>query len=104
MREKRKEKPTIDMCYYRDSESGNLCSDSPSWKVKGDKYRFKICDKHLAWGIRLSGLPALVDKYEPANPEKPHMFQEFNSPESHRDYSCKPTLVGKRPTPPPAKK
>jgi hypothetical protein len=101
MREPRKEKPTIDMCYYRNPDSGDPCVCTPAWKLKGDKYRFKVCDGHLAWGIRLSGLPALVDKYEPNSGMG--QFEEVSDPSLHKDYSNKPTLVGKRPTPLPPK-
>lgn len=64
MREKR-ESPTVDMCYFRGVRKSQPCSNAPSWKLKGDKHRFKVCDEHLAWGIRLSGVPALVETYEP---------------------------------------
>jgi hypothetical protein len=64
MREKR-ETPTIDMCYYRGVRKSQPCSHPPLWRLKGEKYRFKVCDEHLAWGIRLSGMPALVEKFEP---------------------------------------
>ena len=92
MRE-RKEKPTIDMCYFRDETFRNPCACSPSWKLEGDKYRFKVCDEHLAWGIRLSGLPARVDKYEPV--PKKGQVEEFSSPVLHKDYSEKDTVAFK---------
>lgn len=100
MRE-RKEKPTVDMCYFREEGTRDPCTCTPAWKLRGDKYRFKVCDLHLAWGIRLSGLPALVDKHE-LNSPKGH-FEEFSDPSVHADYSNKPTLVGKRPTSRPPK-
>jgi len=91
----RKEKPTIDMCFHKEAGSGNLCKHKPTWKLKGEKHKFKVCDEHLAWGIRICGLPAMVDKYDP-NPEKSH-FEEFNPPEvAHKDYSGNPTIVGKK--------
>jgi hypothetical protein len=61
MREKR-ETVTIDMCYYRGVRKSQPCANPPLWRLKGEKYRFKVCDEHLAWGIRLSGMPALVEK------------------------------------------
>jgi len=71
MREKR-ESPTIDMCYFRGIKKSQPCTQTPQWRLKGDKHRFKVCDEHLAWGIRLSGFPALVEKYE----TDPHKRQE----------------------------
>lgn len=66
MREKR-EKPTVEMCYFRQEKTNEPCVESPTWKLQGAKHKFKCCDAHLAWGIRLSGYPAMVDKYEPAD-------------------------------------
>lgn len=70
MREKR-EKPTIDMCYHRDIKTGSPCVIPPMWKLKGEKHAFKVCDEHLAWGIRTSGFPALVDKHESSPKKEP---------------------------------
>lgn len=82
MREK-KEKPTIDMCYYKEGPEGP-CTEAPQWKLKGETKRFKVCDQHLAWGIRLSGYPALVDKYEAIPKGK---VEECNKPEIHKDFA-----------------
>lgn len=45
------------------------CGHKPAWKLSGksDALRFKVCDEHLAWGIRLCGFPALVDAHKPRN-------------------------------------
>lgn len=67
MAQKRKETPTIDLCYHKKEGTGELCGDLPSWGINNDKFSFKVCDAHLAWGIRFSGTPAMVDKYVPRN-------------------------------------
>lgn len=83
MRE-RNEKPTIDMCYYKEGPEGP-CVETPQWKLKGETKRFKVCDHHLAWGIRLSGYPALVDKYDLPPPRE--QVKEVSNPENHKDFS-----------------
>lgn len=55
-------KSTIEMCYHKDEHSES-CEFSPKWTVASEKTAFRVCDKHLAWGIRLSGAPARVDEY-----------------------------------------
>jgi hypothetical protein len=67
MAREKKENPTIDLCHHRKEITGELCPELPSWRVKNDKLSFKVCDAHLAWGIRFSGTPALVDKHVPRN-------------------------------------
>ena len=63
MREKRSN-PTIEVCFYKEGFK-RLCSNKPSWKIEGpvESLKFKVCDEHLAWAIRLSGYPALVDAH-----------------------------------------
>jgi len=63
MREK-KSTPTLEVCFYKEG-SKRLCSNKPSWKIEGasESLKFKVCDEHLAWAIRLSGYPALVDAH-----------------------------------------
>jgi len=55
---------TVDLCFFKE-EDGSPCSMSVSWKLKASKSgdSFKVCDAHLAWGIRLSGAPALVEEF-----------------------------------------
>ena len=63
MREK-KSVPTIEVCFYKEGAT-RLCSKKPMWKIEGstESLKFKVCDDHLAWAIRLSGYPALVDAH-----------------------------------------
>lgn len=69
MREATRRK-TIDLCFHKEQD-GSPCGDKVLWKLKGstDGKAFKVCDLHLPWGIRLSGYPALVDKFDP-DPEE----------------------------------
>lgn len=52
------------MCFYKEGLTRH-CSNKPMWKVSGvgEGLKFKVCDEHLAWGIRLSGYPALIDSH-----------------------------------------
>lgn len=61
----REEKPTVEMCYHR-GENKDPCAQIPTWKVSNSEkgYRFKVCDVHLAWSLRLCGLPAIVEEYD----------------------------------------
>lgn len=61
----RSDKVTIEMCYHKGDDK-DPCINPPMWKLKtvDGSYRFKVCDAHLAWCIRLCGFPALVDTYE----------------------------------------
>jgi hypothetical protein len=63
MREK-KSSPTIEVCFYKEGPK-RLCGLRPTWKIEGstESLKFKVCDDHLAWAIRLSGFPALVDAH-----------------------------------------
>jgi hypothetical protein len=61
-------KSTIEMCYHKDEHSES-CEFSPKWTVASAKTAFRVCDKHLAWGIRLSGAPARVDEYQKPSEE-----------------------------------
>jgi len=61
MREPSKRK-TVDLCFHK-ADDGSPCGHPVTWKLKGEK-TFKVCDLHLPWGIRLSGYPALVDKFQ----------------------------------------
>lgn len=73
MSKDRGEKQTVEMCYHK-GDNRDPCTNAPTWKLKNpEKGRYKVCDTHLAWGIRLCGFPALVDKYEPDSkpPGKP---------------------------------
>jgi len=54
---------TKKFCHYR-GEGNNLeiCSHLPQWKISNDQKKIlKVCDEHLAWGIRSTGYPALVN-------------------------------------------
>lgn len=57
-------KKTRKFCSFRE-EAGEikLCSNFPLWKICNEekKVKLKVCDEHLAWGIRCSGYPVLVD-------------------------------------------
>lgn len=57
---------TKEMCFFRE---GHLrrCSSKPLWKLQGqlEVQKFKVCDEHLAWGIRLCGCPAMVNVHHP---------------------------------------
>lgn len=84
MAEKR-EKPTVQLCFFR-HENGNICTNSPTWKIEGKFKKFRVCDIHLAWGIRFSGYPALVDKHIDK-----HNFglvkEEIFDPSQRKEYS-----------------
>jgi len=65
-RPEREEKITVEMCYHK-SERKDPCCELPKWKLQNTDSgrKFKVCDIHLAWGIRLCGAPAMVDEYSP---------------------------------------
>lgn len=71
-----REKPTVQFCHHTD-ESGRGCLNQPSWLLQGEDKKLKVCDEHLAWGIKTTGIPARVDEYE----EKP---LEAIVPKPHR--------------------
>lgn len=55
---------TKKFCHYRgDGINLEICSRLPQWKISNDyaRVKLKVCDEHLAWGIRQSGYPALID-------------------------------------------
>ena len=55
---------TKKFCHYRgDGENLEICSHAPQWKICNEekKLKLKVCDKHLAWGIRKAGYPVYVD-------------------------------------------
>lgn len=57
-------KKTRKFCSHRGHEAElNICSNSPLWRICNDekKVKLKVCDEHLAWGIRRAGYPAIVD-------------------------------------------
>jgi len=54
-------KSTVTLCYHQ-SPTGESCKEKVQWQLKGSR-TFRVCDKHLAWGLRFSGLPARVDEY-----------------------------------------
>lgn len=64
MRSEIPRKKTVDLCYHKEPD-GSPCSEKVTWKLKCEESRktFKVCDVHLAWGLRLSGLPAYVDAF-----------------------------------------
>lgn len=66
MGREKKSTPTIEVCFYKEGPK-RLCSGKPTWKIEGssESLKFKVCDEHLAWAIRLSGFPALVDAHVP---------------------------------------
>jgi len=63
MRPHRKSK-TVDLCFFKEDD-GSPCTETVTFKLTHQATReaFKVCDKHLAWGIRLSGAPALVEEF-----------------------------------------
>jgi hypothetical protein len=69
MSDRKNERVTIHMCYFREGNK-DPCTNNPEWKLESTAkiYRFKVCDEHLAWGIRLCGFPALVDQWAPDKP------------------------------------
>lgn len=71
MRAEHPRKQTVDLCYHKEAD-GSPCSEKVMWKLKceGTNKAFKVCDVHLAWGLRLSGLPARVDAFIPNPPEE----------------------------------
>lgn len=62
----RDDKITVEMCFHK-GEKREPCVEDPKWKLSNVEsgYRFKVCDTHLAWAIRLCGAPAMVDEYHP---------------------------------------
>lgn len=61
-----REKPTVQFCHFVD-DCGQGCLNQPSWLLQSDTNKIKVCDEHLAWGIKTTGIPARVDQYD----EKP---------------------------------
>lgn len=54
----RTNRPTVTLCYRLG------CEDSPAWTVQPEgKGSIRVCDAHLALGLRSAGLPARVDPY-----------------------------------------
>lgn len=72
--------PTIELCFFKEGMHRN-CSNKPTWKLSGqsDSLRFKVCDDHLAWGIRLCGFPALVDGHRPIGQKEEETEKLFDS-------------------------
>jgi len=64
-------KKTIDLCLYQYDDGP--CTSKVLWKLKAERTGrcFKVCDSHLAWGIRMSGTPAYVEEFlkPPTTPE-----------------------------------
>jgi hypothetical protein len=56
-------KITAEFCFFK-QETGESCNCAPKWALASEKTAFRVCDEHLAWGIRLSGAPARVDEYK----------------------------------------
>lgn len=43
-------------------ENGYRCHGEACWLIKQkDRNNLRVCDIHLAWAIRLSGFPAMID-------------------------------------------
>ncbi len=65
----RPKKKTVDLCYHK-QDDGSPCEEKVMWKLKSEENgrTFKVCDRHLAWGIRLSGYPAYVDVFNAEAP------------------------------------
>jgi len=63
-------KKTVDLCHHKEID-GSPCSEKVQWKLKCEESRktFKVCDVHLAWGLRHTGLPAYVYAFTPDAPE-----------------------------------
>lgn len=56
-------KSTINL-YYWQEPAGDPCTNHVKWKIKTEHGNiYKVCDEHLAWGLRFSGLPAYVDEF-----------------------------------------
>ena len=54
---------TVVLCYFKHS-MGEPCENKVQWAIKTDKGNmFKVCDLHLAWSLRFSGIPARVDGF-----------------------------------------
>jgi len=64
-------KKTIDLCGHQSDEGP--CPEKVRWKLKNEASgkSFKVCDIHLAWGIRLSGTPAYVEEFSALEPSCP---------------------------------
>lgn len=57
-------KKTKKFCSHRgDGKELKICSNTPQWRICNEEKRvkLKVCDEHLAWGIRCAGYPAIVD-------------------------------------------
>lgn len=58
-------KTTVHLCGHR-GDDGHLCGKTAGWCVQNqDERTVKVCDAHLAWALRASGLPARVDNLPP---------------------------------------
>lgn len=55
-------KKTLKFCSYRSDEL-IICPNHPTWFIANSdkKMKMRVCDEHLAWGVRKSGYPAIID-------------------------------------------
>lgn len=92
MKPKQSSSPTIELCFFKEGLHRH-CSNKPTWRLMGqsDTLRFKVCDEHLAWGIRFCGYPALVDAHTSINSSDEDTEILFNSFEALEDLSLKKT-------------
>ena len=67
---KNNKKPTIRMCRFIHMINPS-CVGAHTWKLEAEGVKFVVCDVHLAAGIRITGMPALVSSstYTPYSDE-----------------------------------
>ena len=49
-----------------------LCRGEPMWQLHSTERCMYVCDAHLAMGLRMCGLPALIDQHVPSHRRTGH--------------------------------
>lgn len=49
------------------------CKGEPAWQLHSRERCMYVCDTHLAAGLRMCGLPALIDQHVPCHRKTGHM-------------------------------
>lgn len=60
---------TIELCTLV-ADNYNKCSGDPMWELHTKERCMYVCDAHLALGLRICGLPALVEQHVPSHVRK----------------------------------
>ena len=55
------------------SDNSAQCKGDPTWQLHSTERCMYVCDAHLAAGLRMCGLPALIDQHIPSHKKSGHM-------------------------------